>query len=69
MTSVISILGEPSTSESFNIAGISGTSASWKNNHAVITIQFLNDKVQIKAFSNTGNERGASGDTQSALTD
>ena len=51
MSEVITILGEPTASESVNFAGISGTSATWKNKNTVITIQFLNDKVQIKAFS------------------
>lgn len=57
MKEVIAILGEPTTSDSVNIAGISGTSATWKDKQAVISIQFLDDKVQIKAYSNpVGNE-------------
>lgn len=47
---VISILGEPTASRSINIAGLSGTSATWKNKDAEITIQFLNDQVTIKTF-------------------
>lgn len=51
MKEVVSILGEPTSSESINIAGISGTSAIWKDNNAEIDIQFLNDKVTVKSFS------------------
>lgn len=47
---VVSILGEPSASRSINIAGISGTAATWKTKDAEITIQFLNDQVTIKTF-------------------
>lgn len=64
MAEVIAILGEPSTSQSVDIAGISGTSATWQNKNAVISIQFLNDKVQVKSFSR--NEAGVNDDTQSA---
>lgn len=51
---VIAILGEPTNSESINIAGISGTSAVWKDKNAEIDIQFLNDRVTVKAFSKDG---------------
>jgi len=64
MSEVIMILGEPTASESVNFAGISGTSATWKDKTTVITIQFLNDKVQIKSFSHP--EAGVSHDTPSA---
>ena len=50
MEQVVSILGEPSAARSINIAGISGTSATWKTSEAEITIQFLNDQVTIKTF-------------------
>lgn len=62
MQEVISILGEPTSSESINVAGVSGTSAVWKDNNAEIDIQFLNDKVAVKAFSKpeeTINDQGA----------
>ncbi len=48
---VMQILGEPNASDSINIAGISGTSATWQNKNTEINIQFLNDKVQIKNFN------------------
>jgi len=51
MKDVIAILGEPTSSESINIAGIAGTSAVWKDKNAEIDIQFLNDRVIVKAFS------------------
>ncbi|VVC76620.1 hypothetical protein AQUSIP_19430 [Aquicella siphonis] len=53
MKEVIAILGEPTSSESINIAGISGTSAVWKDSNAEIDIQFLNDRVTVKAYSKT----------------
>lgn len=51
MKEVIGILGEPTDSQSIMIAGISGTSAIWKDEQAEIDIQFLNDKVTVKSFS------------------
>src|SRR5437763_1935303 len=51
MKDVISILGEPSSSESITIAGISGTSAVWKDKNIEIDIQFLNDRVTVKSFN------------------
>lgn len=51
MQEVIALLGEPTSSESINIAGISGTSAVWKDKNAEIDIQLLNDRVTVKAFS------------------
>lgn len=59
MKQVISILGEPTTSESINIAGIAGTSATWKDRDAEIDIQFLNDQVTIKAFSKAGESKSS----------
>jgi outer membrane protein assembly factor BamE (lipoprotein component of BamABCDE complex) len=56
MDEVISILGEPTNSDSVSIAGISGTSAVWKDKKVEITIQFLNDKVQVKSFNGSANE-------------
>lgn len=51
MSEVTAILGEPTKTDSVNIAGISGTTATWKDAHAEITIQFLNEKVAVKAFN------------------
>lgn len=51
MKQVIAIIGEPTTSESITIAGISGTSAVWKDKNVEIDIQFLNDKVTVKSFN------------------
>ena len=57
MQEVVSILGEPTRSESLNIAGISGTSATWVQNNVEINIQFLNDKVTVKSFRKPKNEQ------------
>ena len=51
MEEVKAILGTPSSAESVDIAGVSGTSAVWKDSQAEIDIQFLNNKVTIKTFS------------------
>ncbi len=51
MQEVITVLGEPTNSDSINIAGISGTSAVWQGNNAEINIQFLNNRVTIKVFN------------------
>ena len=59
MKEVISILGEPTSSDSVNIAGISGTSAIWKEKEAEIDIQFLNDKVTVKTFSKSGDSNNS----------
>ena len=59
MKEVISILGEPARSESVTIAGISGTSAVWKDTNAEIDIQFLNDRVTVKSFSKDDDEKKA----------
>lgn len=48
---VIAILGEPTETSSVNIAGVSGGMAAWKDGNTVISVQFLNDKVQAKQLS------------------
>lgn len=51
---VISILGEPTSSASMDIRGFSGTTAEWKDKDAKISIQFLNDKVELKTYAHAG---------------
>lgn len=58
MQDVVKILGEPTSTDSINIAGISGAAATWKNKDAVISIQFLNNQVTIKSFNKDGNTNG-----------
>jgi hypothetical protein len=48
---VFAILGEPTDSSSFSLGGLSATSAIWKGPEGTITIQFVNGKVALKAFS------------------
>ena len=48
---VIKLLGEPTSSQSIDIGGISGTSAVWKTEKVEIDIQFLNNRVSVKSFS------------------
>lgn len=54
MEQVVAILGNPTTSESMNVMGLSGTSAQWKDNNAVISIKFFNNTVQVKTFNKVG---------------
>lgn len=54
---VIVILGEPTHSDSVNIAGISGTNSVWEDQNTEIDIQFLNDKVLAKTFSKDKNQK------------
>jgi hypothetical protein len=57
MNEVVAILGEPTSSQSLNIAGISGTSATWSKNNIEINIQFLNNKVTVKSFRKPKSEQ------------
>lgn len=50
MQEVIQILGEPTSSESVDIAGISGTASIWRSDKAEINIQFLNNKLLMKSY-------------------
>lgn len=51
MEQVEALLGPPNRIDSINIAGLSGTSASWRSNNAVIFIQFFNNQVKIKSMN------------------
>jgi hypothetical protein len=57
MKEVIAVLGEPTRSQSLNIAGLSGSSATWSKNNIEINIQFLNNKVTVKSFRKLKNEQ------------
>jgi hypothetical protein len=60
MEQTISLLGEPTSVESINFAGISGASATWKNKNATIVIQFLNDQVKIKTLNKSDDDAQSS---------
>ncbi|MBU1191362.1 MAG: DUF3862 domain-containing protein [Gammaproteobacteria bacterium] len=53
---VQSILGKPAESSSADFGGISGGSATWKHDEAVITVQLVNGKVQFKQYTSNENE-------------
>lgn len=53
MREVISILGEPTSSEQIAIGGLAGIAATWKDGNVQIDIQFLNDRVTVKSFNRT----------------
>jgi hypothetical protein len=48
---VVNILGEPTESSSMGVAGLSGSSSTWKKDKTSITIQFVNGKVALKNFT------------------
>lgn len=56
MQEVIAILGEPSSSQSINLAGVSGTTAVWESKDNEITIQLINDRVTIKSYSKSDHD-------------
>lgn len=47
---VTAILGQPTSSDSMGIGGLTGSSSVWKDKHGTISIQFVNGKVQLKSF-------------------
>lgn len=53
---VKSILGKPDESSSASFGTISGGTATWKHDDSVITVQFVNNKVQYKQFTNNKDD-------------
>jgi hypothetical protein len=51
MDQVQSILGKPTESSSVDVAGMSGSTATWEGEEGTISIQFMNGKVKAKQFS------------------
>ncbi len=56
MEEAVAILGEPTTSQSIDVVGVSGASATWKGKNGVINIQFLNNSAQIKNFNKNDHQ-------------
>ena len=48
---VIALLGEPTETSNVSIAGLSGGMATWRDGSTMISVQFVNDKVQGKQLS------------------
>lgn len=48
---VVALLGEPTQSYAFDIAGLSGAAATWREGETTISIQFFNGKVQARQLS------------------
>jgi hypothetical protein len=48
---VVAILGEPTETSAISVAGLSGGMANWQDGATVISVQFVNDKVQAKQLS------------------
>ena len=53
---VVEILGEPSDSASAGFGPFSAGSAEWEGDDGMISIQFVNEKVQAKSFQSPGKE-------------
>lgn len=53
---VVDVLGEPTESKSMGIGSLSGTSARWESDDAVITITFVNQEVMTKNFKSKSGE-------------
>lgn len=51
---VIHLLGEPTESKGVSLGGVSGTSATWKDKHGTINVQFINGQVKLKSFTKPG---------------
>ncbi len=52
---VLNILGDPKETSNITLGPVSTTTSVWENEHAKITIQFVNGSVQIKTFKNIKN--------------
>jgi len=50
------ILGPPTETSTMGLGTVSGAASKWADKNSVITVQFLNDKVQAKQFSQTKND-------------
>jgi hypothetical protein len=48
---IVSLLGEPTETSAIGIGGLSGGMATWKDGNTVISVQFVNGKVQAKQLS------------------
>jgi hypothetical protein len=48
---VKAVLGEPTEAKTAGIGPLSGTAATWKQGDLTISIQFLNNKVQLKSMT------------------
>jgi hypothetical protein len=47
---VAAILGSPTETSSGSFLGLFGTSSTWRDGDAVITIRFVNGKVVLRSF-------------------
>lgn len=54
---VVDVLGKPTNSSTMHVLGLSGTSATWTDKHARITIQFVDGKVRMKSFDDNREDR------------
>ncbi|MDM8548369.1 DUF3862 domain-containing protein [Candidatus Venteria ishoeyi] len=51
MAEVTAILGDPTESQTMGVGPLSGTNSTWKQDNVSIQIQFFNDQVKLKNFS------------------
>lgn len=48
---VIAILGAPTETNSVQVLAVSGTSSTWKDAAATVSIQFVNGQVRLKSYT------------------
>jgi hypothetical protein len=59
---VVEILGEPASSDDIGVGPLSAGTATWEGPDGVISIQFLNEKVQVKRIHPKGDEDDQGGE-------
>lgn len=69
LTQVKKILGEPTSTENLNFAGASATAATWKNKDTEIDLVFLNDKVKVKNFKKSSDQKSNTPDNKISAPD
>lgn len=51
MDEVTRILGKPSDTSTMGLGSLTGTAATWTDGKTTISVQFVNDKVQLKQIT------------------
>jgi hypothetical protein len=54
MEQVTAIIGPPTETQTGAILGISGTSSTWKEGDATLSLQFVNDRLVLKSYVKGG---------------
>lgn len=54
---VVGILGEPDDSKSVGFGPLSASTATWEDDQALISIQFVNERVKVRSFVSKSGDR------------